>query len=76
MTSVQMLSYTELCLVLGTSISSEFEGIVKQEKDELPLSQLVGCIYNLMARTVLCRDKVFYRIQTSRRFQSFKIQDK
>lgn len=76
MTSVQMLSYTELCLVLGTSISSEFEGIVKQEKDELPLSQLVGCIYNLMASTVLCRDKVFYRIQTSRRFQSFKIQDK
>lgn len=45
----------------GTSTSLEFEGIGKLEGDELPLSQLGGCIYNLMARTVLCRDKVFYR---------------
>ena len=61
MTNVKMLSYTEPVMCFGTSISSEFEGIGKLEGDELLLSQLGGCIYNLMASTVLCRDKVFYR---------------
>lgn len=70
MTDLKMLSL-QSCHVLH--ISSEFEGIGKLEGDELPLSQLGGCIYNMMASTVLCRDKVFYRTpQPSKGFKTSK----